>query len=197
MVPSRISLKYFVKDPGTVDLDEFIPLFHRWIQNHRVEGLLVDVADYKHVPQGPGMMLIGHEGDYALNMENGQPGMFYVRKRKAPDNLIDFLRLMFRLTLSACHAVETDEELKGKVRFATNEAELLFVDRLRVPNQPESFNLICDPLQSVVTELYGDAAVRIEPLKNDPRESFGVRISAPAPVDLPVLIERMEAVRAK
>lgn len=201
MIPARISLKYFVKDPDAVDLDAFIPLFHRWIQKHRVEGLLVDVADYKHVPDGPGIMLVGHEGDYALNIENGKPGLIYIRKREMPDTLTDILRLMFRLTLNACHAVETDEALKGntegKITFLTNETELVFIDRLQLPNQPESFDLVREAIQTAVAEVYEDAEVQIEQVKNDPRQNFSVRISTPAQVDLPTLIQRVNAVRMK
>jgi len=73
----RISVKYFVTDPTVVNLDEIVPVFHRWIQNQSVEGFLIDVADYKHVCQGPGVVLIGHEADYALDMTGGRPGLLY------------------------------------------------------------------------------------------------------------------------
>ena len=62
----RIVVKFHLDDGSPVELDKVIPVFHRWIQTGAVEGLLIDVADYSHVPQGPGVMLIAHEGNYAL-----------------------------------------------------------------------------------------------------------------------------------
>ena len=82
MISQRISVKFFVSEPDAVHLPAFIPVFHRWIQDHAVEGLLIDVADYKHVPEGPGILLIGHEGDYSIDMAKGRPGLLYSRKRE-------------------------------------------------------------------------------------------------------------------
>ena len=81
-IPQRIKVKYFVQEPAAVDLPAFIPVFHHWIQEHRVEGLLIDVADYKHMQNGPGIVLIGHEADYALDLAGGRPGLIYDRKRQ-------------------------------------------------------------------------------------------------------------------
>ena len=36
---------------------------------------LIDVADYSHVPDGPGVMLVAHEGFFSLDQENHQPGL--------------------------------------------------------------------------------------------------------------------------
>ena len=38
---------------GSIDLTQAIPVFHRWIQEQALPGLLIDVADYRHVPEGP------------------------------------------------------------------------------------------------------------------------------------------------
>jgi hypothetical protein len=59
MTPHRITLKYFVTDPTAVHLHAMIPLFHCWIQQSKVPGMLIDVADYSHMVDGPGVMLIG------------------------------------------------------------------------------------------------------------------------------------------
>ena len=45
----KLAVKFFAEDPGAVQLKEFIPVLHRWIQERRVEGTLIDVADYSHL----------------------------------------------------------------------------------------------------------------------------------------------------
>ena len=99
----RIQVKYFVKNPDVVDLPAIVPIFHTWIQKASLEGLLIDVADYKHVHEGPGIVLIGHEGDYAMDMGSGRPGLLYIRKRKEKINgdLREQLRSSIRLALIA------------------------------------------------------------------------------------------------
>ena len=44
------------------------------------DHLLIDVADYSHIPDGPGVLLIAHEGHFSLDQENHKPGIMYMRK---------------------------------------------------------------------------------------------------------------------
>ena len=83
----RISVKYFVAEPECVDLDAMIPVFHEWIQRSRVPGMLVDVADYRHITGGPGVVLVGHDVDYALDTTDGRPGLVHTRKRSITGEL--------------------------------------------------------------------------------------------------------------
>ena len=50
----HVNVKLLVRDPEEVNLELLIPVFHSWIQNRVCEELLLDVADYRHVPDGPG-----------------------------------------------------------------------------------------------------------------------------------------------
>jgi hypothetical protein len=43
-----------VNDAEKIDLEAVIPVFHRWIQEQIFDELLLDVANYSHVPDGPG-----------------------------------------------------------------------------------------------------------------------------------------------
>jgi hypothetical protein len=83
MNTQRIAVKFFVEpDPrATVDLEPFIAMFHRFIQQGSVEGLLIDVADYAHVIEGPGVILIGHDVDYGIDTTGGRAGLLVTRKR--------------------------------------------------------------------------------------------------------------------
>ena len=51
-----------------VELEEFIPVFHDWIQTQQLAELLIDVADYRHVPHGPGVVLVAHDAHYAMDL---------------------------------------------------------------------------------------------------------------------------------
>ena len=57
-----------------IDLLDFIPVFHRWIQTQALDDLLLDVADYSHVHHGPGILLVAHEGKYAVDETGGEGG---------------------------------------------------------------------------------------------------------------------------
>ncbi len=63
----HVKVKIFAREPVSIDLADAIPVFHSWIQDRVCEELLIDVADYRHVAAGPGVMLIAHEANYSLD----------------------------------------------------------------------------------------------------------------------------------
>ena len=180
MISQRISVKFFIEEPNAAHLPAFIPVFHRWIQDHAVEGLLIDVADYKHVPEGPGILLIGHEGDYSIDMAKGRPGLLYSRKREWGDDqtLKQRLRTVFRLALEACQVIEGEPTLEGRVKFCTDEVEVTFADRLHLPNQPESLDALREELLAVLANLYQGVDITLERLNPNPKQPFALRIHA-------------------
>ena len=74
MTPHRLYAKLFTEAGPPVSLPAFIPVFHRWIERQDVDELLLDVHDYGHVPDGPGILLVAHEADYAFDLSGGRPG---------------------------------------------------------------------------------------------------------------------------
>ena len=78
----KYELKFFLDDASEVELEEFIPVFHDWIQTQQIEELLIDVADYRHVPHGPGVVLVAHDAHYAMDLAEGRLGLLYSRRRE-------------------------------------------------------------------------------------------------------------------
>lgn len=189
-IPQRIKVKYFVQDPAAVELPAFIPLFHHWIQEQRVEGLLLDVADYKHMQNGPGIVLIGHDADYGLDLAGGRPGLIYDRKRQwEATTLPERLRTVFRNALHGCQAVEQDADLNGRVQFRAEEAELTFLDRLRAPNDEAVYASLEPEVKVVLDGIYGVGNYTLTRSSTDPREALTLHIRANS-ADLGTLLQR-------
>ena len=70
----HVNVKLLVQNPGEVDLEPLIPIFHGWIQDQIGEELLLDIADYRHVDGGPGVVLIGHAGQLQRGQYGSTPG---------------------------------------------------------------------------------------------------------------------------
>jgi len=98
----HVNVKLFVGNPEEVDLEPLIPIFHDWIQNQVGEGLLLDVADYRHVDAGPGVVLIGHEGNYSVDNTDNRLGIRYTRKAALDARNQDRLKQAARTDLTAC-----------------------------------------------------------------------------------------------
>jgi len=139
----RIGIKLFL-DPATpVDLEKVIPIFHGWIQNQSLPGhLLIDVADYSHVKDGPGVVVVGHESNVALDEAAGRPGFYYARKRPHGGPFAQRFAEILGHALAGAKKVAAD----ASVRFISNEVLVRVNDRLAAPNTPEVFAALKDEI---------------------------------------------------
>src|ERR1041384_1142698 len=120
----KINVKFFMEKDGNLPLSAFIPIFHRWIQQDKLEGLLIDVAEYTHVHQGPGVLLIAHEANYSVDETEGKRGLLYNQKQTAEKSAGDHLKMAFRRGLTACQLLGNEPEAKGKVKFTAHHLQV-------------------------------------------------------------------------
>ncbi|HXX43935.1 MAG TPA: hypothetical protein VEJ38_04350 [Candidatus Acidoferrales bacterium] len=131
----HVNVKFLVKDPEAVDLEPLIPVFHRWIQAQVCEELLLDIADYRHVPEGPGIVLIGHQADYSVDNTKGRLGVRYNRKATFDGTNQDRLKQAACSALKAFQRLEREGALGGKISFNGHDVELFINDRMLAPNR--------------------------------------------------------------
>src|SRR5260221_13859166 len=126
----HVRVKVLARQPVSIDQGEAISVFHRWIQERVCPEMLIDVADYRHVPNGPGVMLIGHEANYSLDNTKGRLGLLYSRKQEgggAQENL----RQAFDAAVAACGRLE--QAFAGKLKFEAGDCEFSINNRLLSP----------------------------------------------------------------
>jgi hypothetical protein len=173
----HVNVKLLVKNPGEVDLEPLIPVFHNWIKEHVFEELLLDVADYRHVHAGPGVVLIGHEGDYSVDNTGNRLGVRYNRKAALDGGNHDRLRQAARAALVACQRLEAEPRLKGKLRFNGQEMELFINDRLLAPNRDASREAAQPEFELFFQKLFRGSEYSLS-YGSDPRKLFGVSVKA-------------------
>jgi hypothetical protein len=188
----RIGLKLFVADGFALRPRAFVPVFHRWIQAGAIgDQLLIDVADYEHVVDGPGVVLVAHEGIFSVDGGDGRTGLAYVRRAPSPGPLAERLRTITRTLLGACRQLEEEPALDGRVRFRGDELQIFANDRLRAPNNAESLTAFEPAVRELARTLYGDARCTITPLP-DRRERLGMRVASAQAADVNALLARIQ-----
>lgn len=188
----KLAVKFFVEDASHLKTDEdFVPVFHRWIQTRAIpDHQLIDVADYAHVKEGPGTVLVSHEANIHADLGEGRLGMLYVRKQPLPGSSFrDRLRQTFAYTLAACAKLEAEESLRGRLRFRTDEGAFRIHDRLHAPNTPDTFNAIRADLQEFLQNLYNGDSVRLD-YQPHPENLFEVTFRAGQSLPVAALLER-------
>jgi len=165
-----------VQNPEDVDLEPVIPIFHRWIQEGACEELLLDVADYRHVPAGPGVVLIGHEANYSVDNTSNRLGVRYNRKAVLDGNARDRLEQAVRAAIEACQRLEDDSQLHGSIRFNGREMEMFINDRLLGPNSDRTREAVEPEIRALCQRLFRGATYSLQHGPSDPRQLFSVSI---------------------
>ena len=165
----RIGMKMFCREGDSIPLVEFIPIFHRWIQEGLTDTLLIDVADYSHVVDGPGILLAAGEGNFGLDENRGRRGLVYYQKTDQGGGPDARLAGICKRVVQACKQLESEPELAGRLSFDTAEIEIFSNDRLHGPNTPQGYEQVEPHVVGLLSRLYGDGGATVE-REQDSRE---------------------------
>ncbi len=185
----RLGAKVHLVGTEGIDFGDFIEVFNRWIQDQPIAGhLLIDVHDYRHVQHGPGVLLVGHQGNFSLDFGAGRPGLVYYRKQPLGSDLSSNVRAVLVTLLRACRLLEDSSGVE--VKFATGEVEVFANDRLLAPNKKDAKASFQEALTSVLHVIAnGNGECLLQ--EGDPRERLAVTLKFPE-AGLDSLAKRLE-----
>ncbi len=173
----KLGAKVHLKGTRGIDYGDFIKVFNGWIQEQPIAGhLLIDVHDYRHVHHGPGVLLVGHEGNFSLDFGEGRPGLVYYRKQPLSGDLGSNLRTVLATLLGACQLLEDTAGLE--LKFATGEVIMFANDRLLAPNTRDAkaaFKDAVSGLLQVISNGNGECSLD----GSDPRERVAATLEFP------------------
>jgi rhodanese-related sulfurtransferase len=168
MKPQRLTLA--VTASPAADLEPALGVFHRFIQRSLVEGRLLDVADYRHVPNGPGVMLVGQDVDYGIS-----PHAFTVTIKRRGDDATTQFRDAVRMALGTIDAIDADGALP--CRFDPTRMRVSVADRKLGTHAQIQSALLAEIAPAVETLFGPDAAV--DPVAAaDPRQAPQITVRA-------------------
>lgn len=166
--PQRLTVS--IPAAPKVGLDAATSVFHRFIQRHLVEGFILDVADYRHVTNGPGMMIIGGEVDYSLTETT-----FSVTLKRLGDDAASQFRTAVRFLLGAVEQIDEDGALP--TAFDRSSLTVVVADR-RLGTVDEVQAALLADIAPVAAEVFG-AGTEVAPVAiDDPRSLPSVVVSA-------------------
>ena len=189
MLAQKLQVKIPLAPTATVTPRDLVPVFHRFIQTKRLPEIAIDVADYAHVPDGPGVLLICHAANYALDSTGGRPGLLYSRKRDADGDFPARVAAAFRAALSCARELSGEPALAGKLAFATDALLFRIMDRLHAPNDAATFLAVKPALDTLGLKLYGGPVTLAHAA--DPAQCFSVELRGSAAPDVAQLLERI------
>ncbi len=181
----HVNVKIFVDGELRVEPARFIEVFHAWIRDSVLDELMIDVADYRHVPAGPGVLLIGHESDYSMDNTDGRWGLRYNCKAPLGGTNQDRFRQALGSAVNACRLLEKQFANDGPMTFSRSEFDLFINDRAFAPNTTDTFAMCKPELETFLAGALGHNDFTLEH-HADSRQRFGVAVKAANPFDLSV-----------
>ncbi len=176
----HVNFKIFVDGQLTVDPEHIIKVFHRWVAAQSMPEMLIDVADYRHVPMGPSVVLVGHEADYVLDNAGNRYGLVYNRKATLEGSNEDRFFQALRSAAKACSLLEA--EVAG-LKFSRQEFALSINDRALAPNTPETYEFYQAEMPAFLKKAFAQNDFEVA-YDRDPRRVFQATVSLANPFDL-------------
>jgi hypothetical protein len=151
------------------------------------------LADYAHVPRGPGIVLAGQRCNFSFDMADPAPGILYFARRGLTGPPADRLASAIRSCLELSQRLIAEPEFPSSVQLRTDSWELLFPDRLETPNDPTTDSALRPTVQQTLDTLFGAHGYELPP-HSDAKQAYGFSIRAKKADSLAALLERLQRV---
>ena len=176
MNPHRISVKLYLEDPAALDPEAVVEPFHRYIREDAVGGIPIDVARYAHVVNGPGIMIVGHQLDYAIDYGEGRAGLSVTRKRDAAGPLAEQVRDLATEAARLSLLLQGEDGIGAAGRVGTGEVLVTILDRYEAPNDDETLVRAEPALRDAFEPLSECAAIEVTRVGGT-RDPFAARVA--------------------
>ena len=186
----RINVKIFTDAGQEVVLDPFLDIFARWRDDARHPSQWIDLADYAHVTKGPGVMMIGKQGNLGLDLADPGPGILYANKRDLKGTPEDRVTETFRRCLALTGTLTAEPEYPSGLSPRPDSWELSFNDRLDTPNTDETDRQLRPAIESSIQKLLGSNHTLIR--EANPKRRYGFVIHADRAETLETIASRLQ-----
>jgi len=175
---------------GALGLDpaRIVDLFHQWVAKQAIPGvLLIDVAELLHVPNGPGVIAVGVEADFAFDHTGGTWGVLYRRKTILEGDNRD--RIAQAVESAAQTALRLREAFPGALKFSHTQFELIVNDRGLAPNTAETYEAALPEIEDALGAVLGHGDFKLARHDGEHRQRFGATVISAQPFDLAILAD--------
>lgn len=188
----RINLKLFLDAPEKVPVDALLPIFGQWRENKDHPSQWVDMADYAHIDRGPGVMMIGRQGNLALDLGDPGPGILYANKKglegAAEDRILD----TFRRTLALASTLIQEPLYPPQLTARPGSWQLVFNDRMETPNSDATDAALRPAIDNALDRIFG-AGNYTAVQEKDPLRRYGFMVHGNAVDHLSQIAARLQS----
>ncbi len=187
----RIDLKVLARAPQPPPLDPILTIFDRWRKEEDAPSDWVDLADYAHMPQGPGVMMAGKREHFSV--DTNEPGLgILAQTRKDLDGAVEqrFLEA-FRRHLTLATRLLGEAEWPAAITVDSSKWVIAVNDRLNFPNNDETDHALKTGLIAALDHVFGQNGYTLT-RDDNPRRRYGYVVEAGEAPSLSDLLGRLK-----
>src|SRR3954471_21343753 len=168
-----LNWKVYLDNEAETEPDEWFKVFNDWIPDS--PEIFIDVADYKHVQDGPVVILVGHYLNLSLDHTGRRLGLLYDYKHPMEGSNEEKLKSSLLGLLRAAKRLEDEAGFGDRhmPKFTAGEVRLIVNSRAIAPNSAETLEAVKPELAKLLARVFGEGAFSVEHLA-DPRQRFMV-----------------------
>ena len=192
----KINVKMAIDAPSDLDLDVLLAIFGRWRLEEGEE--VIDLADYAHVDQGPGCLLVSHRWQFGIDHAGGKVGLFYSTRKDLTGPLAHRFTQAIEGLITKSTRLLAEEEFPRTAKACCGQLEVIANDRLLFPNTDASDARVRPELEKTFERLYGSGSFQVE-READPSRRLGYSVLAGSASELSLadLQKRLSSSKSK
>ena len=179
----HVNVKFFLRETEDIDQNDILNLFHKWIQEDKLDDLLIDVADYWHVPEGPGVVLVAHNAFYSVDNSQGRLGLLFNRRTPVEGNTQEVMAHALKSARDFARLMAGEEGLEGKLILDRKSLQIIVNDRHFAQNSDETLATLQPDAEAALKQTLGERSYSFKRAP-DPRARFSVEVTSDTDFDL-------------
>lgn len=186
----KVNVKIPLEAPGDFNYAVVLDIFGRWRLEEGEE--IIDLADYLHVPDGPGCLLVSQRWHFGIDLGDGRPGLFFSSRKGLQGAMDARFRQVIRSCLEKGKRLLAESEIPGSVRPRLDEIDIVVNDRVLAPNTQEVDDILTPAISAALDRLYGEGGYDLR-REEDPalRAGYFVRAKTADGLTFDGLLERL------
>ena len=173
----RINVKLLAGAPRDFSVDSFLAIFGRWRNDAENPAAWFDLADYAHMPKGAGVVLVGKQGNFSIDLGDPGPGLLYCGKKDYSGSVEQRITETFERCLALVKPLLGEPEYPAELKIQPGSWELAINDRLDAPNTATTDENLRPGISAALDTVFGPGAYAIE-REPDPQKRYGFSIRA-------------------
>jgi hypothetical protein len=170
----KVCVKFYATESSVKDdAALFVPIFHEWIRDRAFDLVMLDVADYAHAPDSPGIVLVCHEVSFSMDRSDGRFGLLAQRRTPVDGTAEDAVAKTLGHTLDVAKKLQGDSRVSKVLKLDVRNVRVESNDRLRLPNSDAGYAAFSPVVEEGVRRVTGSAPT-VSRIVNDPRDRLAV-----------------------